>query len=69
MLEQPLVFTGCSNILFFSSPPSPNTVGEAAQVAYHLLCSTCVIYGMPFHSIGHQRFPSQPFLMEAENVS
>ena len=31
MLEQPLVFTGCSSIQFFNSPPVPNTVSEAAQ--------------------------------------
>ena len=31
MLEQPLVFTGCSSIQFFNSPPFPNTVSEAAQ--------------------------------------
>ena len=31
MLEQPLVFTGCSSIQFFNSPHSLNTVSEAAQ--------------------------------------
>ena len=29
MLEQPLVFTGCSSIQIFNSPPSTNTVSEA----------------------------------------
>ena len=31
MLEQPLVFTGCSRIQFLNLPLSPDTVSEAAQ--------------------------------------
>ena len=36
MLEQPLDFTGCSSIQFFNSPPSPNTVSEAARGTFPL---------------------------------
>ena len=28
MLEQPLLFTGCSSTQFFNSPPFPNTVSK-----------------------------------------
>ena len=43
MFVQPLVFTGCSTIQFFNSPPtSPNTVCEAAgrslPLTVQLLC-------------------------------
>ena len=31
MLQQPLDFTGCSSIQFLNSPPSPDTVSEAAR--------------------------------------
>ena len=43
MLEQPLVFPGCSSIHFFGFISlSPVQLVGLAEVAYHLLCSVCV---------------------------
>ena len=38
-------------------------------VTYHLVCSACVTYGKPSHSIGQQALPTQPFPREAEDFS
>ena len=57
----------CSSIQFFNSPHFPITVSEVSGVTYHLLCSTCVTYGTPCHSIGHQALPIQPWPKEAED--
>ena len=58
MLEQYLLFTGCSIIQFFSFIPLPQTESvRAPLVPYHSLCSTCVTYGTPCPTISHQVLP------------
>ena len=62
MLEQPLDFTGCSNIQFFNSPLPLTQLVRLPGVTYHLLCSSCVTYGTLCHAIGHQVFPTNTCL-------
>ena len=38
-------------------------------ITYHLLCSTCMTYGSPCHSIGHQVLPIQPKPREGHDFS
>ena len=56
MLEQLLVFTGCSRIQFFSSPLSLNTDSEAARGSLPLtvqhMCELRDVWHS-WHSIGH----------------
>ena len=67
MLEQPLDFTGCSSIQFFSLLLSLTQLVRLPGVTYHLLCSTCMTYGKLCHAIGHQVLPTQPLPKEAED--
>ena len=64
MLEQPLLFTSCSSIQFFT------TLSQSVRshlVASTSLCSPCVTYGTLCHAIGHQVLPIQPLPRETED--
>ena len=66
MLEQPLIFTGCSNIQFLNSPPYPNTVKKNV-IPFPSLCSTFVTCGTLYHSIGYKALFIQALPREVEN--
>ena len=61
------LLTGCLGIQFFDSPPSPTQPTRLSLVTYPSLCSTCMTYRTPCHSIGHQVVPTQPLPREAED--
>ena len=69
MLEQPLLFTGCSSIQIFNSPPFLNTVSQdtfgnlALTVQY--LCD--LRDGVPRD--GQDVLPIQPFLAKEDFLS
>ena len=67
MLEQPLDFIGYSNIQFFDSPPSPDTVSEAAWGYLLLTQQRLCDLGTPYHATGHQVLPTQPLSREKED--
>ena len=69
MLEQLLLFTDCSNIQFFNSPPPLITQRQSVRpplVASTTVCSPCVTYGTLCHAISHQVLPNRPLTREAE---
>ena len=66
MLEQTLIFTGCSNIQFLNSPPFPNTV-KKSLIPFPSLCRTFVTCGTLCHSIGYQVLPIQILAREVED--
>ena len=43
-------------------PLSQTQSVRTSLVPYHLLCSTCVTNGTPYHAIGHHVLTTQPFL-------
>ena len=61
ILEQQLLFSGCSSIQILIYYSSPNKVSKAARIGYKSLCSTCVNYLTASHANDHQIFPT-PFL-------
>ena len=63
MLEQPLLFNGCSSIQFFNLPPFHES---SRLVASTSLWSLFVTYGTLCHAIGHQVLPTQPLPRETE---
>ena len=66
MLKQPLGFTGCSSIQFFSSLLAPVTHPVRPHlVASHSLCSPCVTYRTPSQAVGHQLLPTLSLVKEA----
>ena len=65
MLEQPLLFTGCSSIPFFTTL---SLSVRSHLVASTSLCSPCVTYGTLCHAIGHQVLPTQPLRRETEDL-
>ena len=67
MLEQPLVFTGCSSIQFQFTVLSQTQSVRPHLVAFTSLCSPCVTYGRLCHTISHQVLPTQPLPREAED--
>lgn len=54
MLEKPLVFSGCSTILFLIQPLPLTESIRIYLVSYNSLCSTRITHRMPCHSSGHQ---------------
>ena len=67
MLEQPLLFTGCSSVQSFNSPPIPNMVGQdifgTPPLTVWCLCGLKT----PCYDIFHQVLPAQPVPREAES--
>ena len=68
MLQQLLLFTGCSSIQFLNPP----LFLEHSQLGhlwspYNSLCSTCAIYGRPCPAIGHQVLLTQTLLWKAQD--
>ena len=61
------LLTGCLGIQFFDSPLFPTQSVRLPLVTYPSLCSTCMTYRTPCHSIGHQVLPAQPLPREAED--
>ena len=59
MIEQPLFLLAaqaCSfliHLIYLKQSVRPQSV-RTHTVLYHSLCSICVTYGVPCHSIGHQ---------------
>ena len=65
-LDNPyFLLTDLLSIQFFYSPPTQSV--KPPLVTYSSLCSTCVTYRTPCHSISHQAFPIQPLPRKAEN--
>ena len=66
MLEQPLLFTGCSSIQFFNSPPFLNTVSQntfgTLPLTVQYLCD--LRDGIPRD--GHHVLLIQPFLAKED---
>ena len=54
MLEKPLVFSGCSTILFLIQPLPLTESIRIYLVSYNSLCSTRITHRMPCHSSGQQ---------------
>ena len=52
--------------VFWFTPSSVQSVGQPL-ITYPSLCSTCMTYRTPCHSIGHQVLPTQPLLREVED--
>ena len=67
ILEQPLLFTGCSSIQFFNLPPFPNTVSWTTIGSFLLTVqSLCELqYTMPHH--WSPVLPTQLLPREAED--
>ena len=65
MLQQPLLFTGCSSIQFFNSALSQTYLVRPHLVASTSLCILCVTYWTLCHVIGYQVLPTQPLSREA----
>ena len=63
MLEQALLFTGCSNIQFFNSPPFPKH-SQLGHTWYPTPQCVQPLYNfwMPYQVIAHQVAPTQLFL-------
>ena len=70
--KTPLGETGCFSSLynllaaqassFLIHPPSQTQSVRTILVLYHSLCSTCVTYVTPYHTIGHQVLITLPFI-------
>ena len=62
------LLTCCLGIQFFDSPPTPFPTQSVRLplVTYPSLCSTCVTYRTPCHTIGHQVLPTHPLPRKAE---
>ena len=59
MLRQHLFFwSGCLSIQFFNVPVPLTQSVRPPMATYPSLCSTCVTYGMPCHTRGHQVLPN-----------
>ena len=73
MLEQPFIFTVCSSIQFFNSPPSLNTVSAAARGSLTLTVQWLYDLRDAYWSIGHQALPTTTvqiiFVGMASNLS
>ena len=53
---------GCLGIqLLYSTTLFPTQSARQSLVTYPSLCSTCVTYTKPYHSIGHQVLPTQHY--------
>ena len=62
-----VLLTGRLGIQFFDTPPIPRQSVRLPLVTYTSLCSACVVYRTPCHSIGYQVLPTQPLTREVEN--
>ena len=68
MSGQPLIFTyWLPRHSVFWFPPSSTQSIRLLLVTYPSLCSTCMTYRTPYHSIGHQVLPTQLLPGEAED--